>query len=311
MEIRPVTVLGALVEVVVAANELLQLRLHVEDLILGEIVLDDGDLGSLEMGQETKLAGLQEEERPTLGVVATGCTADTVNVVARIIRRVELDDPVNSGDIETTSSNVRADQGTLCGVAELKEGVGALLLLLLAVEIKDRQVNVLQKFAVVLDRVARREENDNLLLGHLLEEREQEEETLVGIDNDVALVDALHCAVLLLLVNVDVEGSGPERYPGKILDLGCLCGGEEHSLALILGENLDNLAHFILETNLENTVGLVDNQGLEVLEDEGGVLEMIEQSTGGSNEQIDTLSELVGLSPAVCATNTHTIWRFG
>lgn len=43
------------------------------------------------------------------GVVVMGCMVDMVNVVVRIIRRVELDDLVNSGDIEIMSSNVCVD----------------------------------------------------------------------------------------------------------------------------------------------------------------------------------------------------------
>ena len=299
VEIRPVTVLGALVKVVVLADQLLQLALDVEDLALGEVVFDHGDLGGLEMGEEAQLVGLEEQERATLGVVATRGTADAVDVVAGIIRRIELDDPVDGGNVEATGGNVRADEGALGGVAELEEGVGALLLLLLAVEIEHLEIDVLQEFRVVLDRVAGREEDDDLLLLHLLEEGEQEQETLIGVDNHVALIQTLDCAELLLLVDVDVQGAGTERDAGEILDLCGLCGGEEHGLTVLLGKDLNDLAHFVLETDLENTVGLVDDERSHVLENEGGVLEMIEQATWGGDEQVDSLAQLLGLSATV------------
>jgi hypothetical protein len=55
-----------------------------------------------------------------------------VNVIARIIGRVELDDPVDLGDIESTSGDVGTEKVAGRSVAKLEEGVGSLLLLLLA-----------------------------------------------------------------------------------------------------------------------------------------------------------------------------------
>jgi hypothetical protein len=53
--------------------------------------------------------------------------------------------------IKTTGSNVSANKDTVLGVAELEEGVCALLLLLLAVEVKDRAVDIVEQLGVVLD----------------------------------------------------------------------------------------------------------------------------------------------------------------
>ena len=299
MKIRPIPVLSGLVKVIVLANQLLQLALDIQDLALGEVVFHHRDLGGLEMGEETQLVRLEEQQRAALGVVTTRGTTDAVDVVAGIIGRVELDDPVDSGDVETTSRNVRADEGALGGVAELEEGVGALLLLLLAVEIENLEVDVLEELGVVLDGVAGGEEDDDLLLLHLLEEGEEEKETLVGVDYDVALIQTLDCAELLLLVDVHVQGTGTERDTREILDFGGLCGGEEHGLTVLLGQDLDDLAHLVLETDLENAVGLVDDERAHVLEDEGGVLQMIEQATGGGDEQVDALAQLLGLGATV------------
>lgn len=53
-------VLGALLEVVVLADELLELGLDVDDLFAGELELDDGDAGRLEVRQEANLVGLSD-----------------------------------------------------------------------------------------------------------------------------------------------------------------------------------------------------------------------------------------------------------
>lgn len=66
--------------------------------------------------------------------------------------------------IQTTSSNISADEDTVRRIAKLKECVGPLLLLLLAVEIQHRAVNVVQQLRVVFDGVAAAEEDNDLLL---------------------------------------------------------------------------------------------------------------------------------------------------
>lgn len=91
-------------------------------------------------------------------------------------------------------------------VAKLKERVGPLLLLLLAVQVQHRAVNVVEQLGVVLDAVAAAEEdNDLLLLGlHFSQERKEQEEALVALAQDIALLQPVDGAVLLLLVDVDV-----------------------------------------------------------------------------------------------------------
>ena len=106
------------------------------------------------MLQETNLVGLQEHQTLTLGVGSSGSTTDAVNVISGVIRRVELHNPVNGRNIQTTRCNIGTDQSALLGVAEFEKGVCALLLLLLAVEIQHGQVNVVEEFGVVLDTIA-------------------------------------------------------------------------------------------------------------------------------------------------------------
>ena len=141
----------------------------------------------------------------------------------------------------------------------------------------------------------------------LLEESEEQTETHVGLADNKALLQTLDGTVLFPVVDVDVEGAGSQRDSCKILDLRCLSGREEHGLSLVLGQNLDDLAHFVFEADFENTIGFIDDQGLDILVDKAlGVLQVIKQTSGGSDEQVDTLDQLLGLGAAVGSSNDDT-----
>jgi hypothetical protein len=99
VKIRPIALLGTLVKVVVLANELLQPGLDVEDLLGREVELDDGNPSGLEVGEEADFARLEEHEGAAFGVAAACCTTDAVDVVARVIWWVELDNPVDCRDL--------------------------------------------------------------------------------------------------------------------------------------------------------------------------------------------------------------------
>lgn len=61
--------------------------------------------------------------------------------------------------IETTSSHVCADKGTLLCVAKLKEGICTRLLLHFAVKMQDGQIDKVEEFAEVFDGVTAGEED--------------------------------------------------------------------------------------------------------------------------------------------------------
>lgn len=161
---------------------------------------------------------------------------------------------------------------------------------------------------MVLNAVAAGEENDNLLLQVPLKEREQQQEPLIRFTKHISLLQTLDRTVFLAVVDVDVQRTRAQRYPCQILDLGSLGSGEEHGLTLLGGQDLDDLAHFVFETDFENAVCFVDDEGLEVLEDETlGVLEVIEETAGGCDEEVDTLGELFGFGAAVGASDDDSV----
>lgn len=137
------------------------------------------------------------------------------------------------------------------------------------------------------DRIAAREEHHDLLVRVLLQKGEEQQEALVRGADAVALLEALAGRVLLAVVDTHVDRLALERDPGKVLHLrrmpllvlseptppsspkgrerrwrtqganrpsrcprlGRLGRREEHRLA-VLGQDLDNLAHLLLEADL-------------------------------------------------------------
>jgi hypothetical protein len=93
LEIATVAVLGGFVQVVVLANELLQLRLHIHDLLGRELEFDYGNSRRFEMCEEAHFGGLEEHEGPAAAVGTSCCASDAVDVIAGIVRRVKLNDP--------------------------------------------------------------------------------------------------------------------------------------------------------------------------------------------------------------------------
>jgi hypothetical protein len=99
LEIRSVAILGALVEVVVLGNQLLELRLHVDNLLGRKFKLDYGHTGGLEMGEKPYFGRLEEHQRAAFAIRATRCSPDAVDIISRIIRGVELKNPINIWDL--------------------------------------------------------------------------------------------------------------------------------------------------------------------------------------------------------------------
>lgn len=133
LEVGAVPVSRRAVEVVIFVDKLLELGLDVGDLVDGKVVLVEGNLGLLQVAEETELGGEEEEEGATF-LSGPGGSSHAVNVLPGVIGGIVLDNPVNSGDIEATCGDVSAKQDTALGVDELEEGVGPLLLLLLSLE---------------------------------------------------------------------------------------------------------------------------------------------------------------------------------
>jgi hypothetical protein len=118
---------------VVVGNEFLKLALYVGYFARRKLVLIEWHFCLLQVAQEAYFGRKEEEESftPTTG---TGSTSHTMDVLARIIWRVKLDDPINGWDVQATGSYVCAKEDTFLGIHKLEKRVCARGLVLLSLE---------------------------------------------------------------------------------------------------------------------------------------------------------------------------------
>ena len=68
-----------------------------------------------------------------------------MNIVIRIIGRVELNDPIDLREVKASLGNIGAQKNACFGLAELKVGRSTLLLFLLAVNVLNWHVDVIEE----------------------------------------------------------------------------------------------------------------------------------------------------------------------
>lgn len=103
---------------------------------------------------------------------ATPCTANSVDIIIRIIGRIKLDNPVNLWEIKASLSDICAKEDSFFSLAELKVCGCALLLFLFTVNVLHGDVNIVEQVRVKFDGVATRHEHHDLLLQILSQESE-------------------------------------------------------------------------------------------------------------------------------------------
>lgn len=225
-----------------------------------------------------------------------------MDVVVNVGGKVVVDDVLDVGDIETTSSDGGGDEDR--GAARTEHLEGALTLTLSAVT-----VNGGGREALVDEEVGEG-------VGHALGLDEDQGKTCtVGVkdvEQHTTLVHVLH--VLDLLGDVLRGGTNAanrqedvvaEEVAGEHLDVTGEGGGKHECLAAVGGGHvltLDNATDLGLETHVKHAVSLVENQVLDVLERDAATLDQVDKTTGGSDKQVTATLDLAELGANVGTT---------
>jgi hypothetical protein len=92
--------------------------------------------------KETKLVLIDEQQGSASATSSSGSTAHSMDVVFGIIWWIELHNPVNIGEVQTSLGNICAEKNTSFGLSEFEIGRCSLLLFLLSMDILDWNIHI-------------------------------------------------------------------------------------------------------------------------------------------------------------------------
>lgn len=131
-----------------------------------------------------------------------------MNIGIDVVWAVELDDPVDGGKVEASRRDIRTDQQSRVGRRKLLENAHSCGLLLLAVEMHERQTGVeaAECLENEADLFARRDEHDAFHLQVALDETPQSVELALQRHDCVELLQVgRHDTLFSCLVAVEVH----------------------------------------------------------------------------------------------------------
>jgi hypothetical protein len=134
-------------------------------------------------------------------------------------------------------------------------------------DVLNGNVDIVEQVGVKFHRIARAHEYHNLLLQILAQECEQKLELARRVHNAVTLFKRSVGALTRILCYLH-KNRIFERQTAKILHLFRHGSTEERCHTRFLRQQLDDFVHFFLKTNLENSISLINNQHLQVMEHE-------------------------------------------
>lgn len=267
LQVAAVAILSRCVQVIILIDKLHELVLNVGQFVDGEFKLIWLYLLLFEEANEADLVLQQEEQGFATAVGATTSPTNSVDVIIGIIWGVVLDNPVNLWKVEASLCHIRTQEDAIACLAELKVGARALLLLLLAMDIFNRNVNIVKQIWVEFYCITARHEDHDLLLHVFPKEGEQELEFASWVCNNVALLETGVGAGGGFFCNFDKHWVF-QREAAQIFYFLRHCGREKAGHASFLRQKFDNLVHFFFEADFKDSVSFVNNQHLQVVENE-------------------------------------------
>ena len=240
----------------------------------------------------------------------TTTTADTVDVVLTVGGQVVVDDKRDLLDVDTTGEEVGGDEDTRRAGSELAHDDLSLGLLHVTVHGRDGELPGGELVGEPVDLAAGVAEDDGLGDGDgLVEIAERVELPLLLLDGNVELLNTLEGQLVPLDENAD-------RVTHELLgDLENVLGhgGRKEDDLGVLGEELEDLVHLVLETAGKHLVGLVKAEHLEVVGAESTSVDHVVDTAGGTDNNLGTLAELghvltdVGTTNAGVAVDVHVV----
>ena len=233
-------------------------------------------------------------------VTETTRSTNTMEVGLRVLGEIEVHNDINSGDINTTSKEIGGNKVTAGAVAEVMENTVSVVLGHLGVDEEARISHLgdlLGKKFHAGDGVAK----DNRLVDvEFGEQSVKAVKFLAFLNKGVVLGDTLKSEVIH---NVNIERRG-EVFVFERFHSHGESGREEKNLAVV-GEELDDFLDENLEFGGEKLIGLVHNQHVALAQITDLLLGKIQNTTRGSDQEMDGLVQTNDIVLQVGTTGGH------
>ena len=153
----------------------------------------------------------------------------------------------------------------------------------------DGELSSLELFGEPIDLSSGVAEDDGLGDGDgLVEIGESVQFPLLLLDGDEELLDSFESEFVSLDENSDRVS---HELGGDLENVGGHGGGEEDDLSG-RGKELEDVVDLVLESSREHLIGFIETEDLDVVGLEGSSLDHVEDSSGGSDDDVDSLLEL-------------------
>ena len=244
-----------------------------------------------------------EESSGNTGVTSTTSTTDTVNVVINVGGKIVVDNVGDIRNIQTTSSNSGCDKDRATTRTEHVQSTLTLALGAVTVDGGGRETLVQE------------EVRQSVCHALCLNENKGETSSSMGVENvkqDGALVvvfDVLDPLGDVLGGRANTTNGQEdvvlEEVTGQHLDVTGESGRKHESLALADVRHvltLHNTADLGFETHVQHAVSLIQNQVFDVDQRDTTTLDKVNQTTGGSDQQVTATLNLAELGANVSTT---------
>ncbi len=253
--------------------------------------------GALDRAQHAALARGDEQDRLARSPGPAGA-ADAVDVGLGVVGNVVVDDVADALDVQPARGHVGGDQDVDIPALEPIDDFLALLLRHVAVECGGRESARFEPSGEFLGGHARAREHQHRVERLDLQDPGQRVELVHAADHPVALVDAGRRGGLradrdvLGIAQVSV-GDTPDRVGH---------GGRKQHLLAALGNPFQDLPDFVDKAHAQHFVGLVEHQGIERIDPERALFQVIDDPPGRADDDIGAAPEPGQLRPVGLAT---------
>src|SRR5690606_33245387 len=240
--------------------------------------------------EQLLFVGADQRYRLAAATGAAG-TADTVHVVLRDVRQLEVDHMRQLVDVQPAGSDVSGNQYADPVCLEVGQRLGACALALVTVDSRSGQPILFQIFGQAVGTVLGAGKDQHLLPGTHGDQVSDQRALVTGRHAIHPLVDALDSGVQG--GNLDARRIVQQTI-GQLGDLGREGRGEQQ--VLTLGRQLgDDLLHVVDEAHVEHAVGFVEDKILNGGEVHRTLADQIQQRAGAGDEDVEPGSQSLDL----------------